>query len=258
MFFNPNRKADHDATDPARAAGGPATPGARRARVWLGRVAALVACALLAWHAWIFAQVFRLKNHNPATTAFMERDLAQLRRSNPAARLQQAWVPYGRIADDLKRAVVASEDQRFLEHSGFDLNAINAAIESNDRRGRVRHGGSTISQQLAKNLFLSPRRTWLRKGEEAVITVMLEATLSKRRILEIYLNVIEWGAGIYGAEAASQHYFGRPAIDLSPKEAARLAAMIPSPRSYTRRPSTPYLDERTDFLVDEMERVRIP
>jgi len=261
MLFNPMRNpeaSDADAQGRSRAADSKGAPAGRGPRRLVLRLLALAGLLLLGGHAWIFAEVWWLRGHDPRTTAFMERGLGRLRESNPSARLQQHWVPYERIANDLKRAVIASEDQRFLEHSGFDLHAIGQAIDRNERRGRVRHGGSTISQQLAKNLFLSPRRTWPRKAEEAVITVMIEAALPKRRILEIYLNVIEWGNGIYGAEAAAQHYFGRPAIDLSPREAARLAAMIPSPRSYTSNPSTPYLEERTELLLDEIDRVRIP
>jgi monofunctional biosynthetic peptidoglycan transglycosylase len=263
MLFNPMPDPETSGADGAAEGGSHApasnsAPAGRRSRRLVLRLLAVAGLLLLAWHAWIFAEVCWFRGHDPRTTAFMERGLERLRERNPSARLQQRWVPYAAIANDLKRAVIAGEDQRFLEHSGFDLHAIGQAIDRNERRGRVRHGGSTISQQLAKNLFLSPRRTWLRKAEEAVITVMIEAALPKRRILEIYLNVIEWGNGIYGAEAAAQHYFGRPAIDLSPHEAARLAAMIPSPRSYTNNPSTPYLDERTDILADEMEQVRIP
>jgi monofunctional biosynthetic peptidoglycan transglycosylase len=249
MFYNPMRKP------------GPATsvgPERRRRHLWIARGFALLALVVLGYQAWILAQVWWLRDHNPRTTAFMERGLASLQERNSAARLQQRWVPYGRISTDLKQAVIAAEDQRFLEHSGFDLKAIGDALDRNGRRRGIRHGGSTISQQLAKNLFLSPQRTWLRKAEEAVITVMIEMLLPKRRIFEIYLNVIEWGNGIYGAEAAAQHYFGRPADDLSPDEAARLAAMIPSPRRYTDNPDTEYLDERTDALLDEMEHVRIP
>ncbi|HUD73319.1 MAG TPA: monofunctional biosynthetic peptidoglycan transglycosylase [Dongiaceae bacterium] len=255
MLFDPTPKPAKGESHAPASKG--ALPG-RPARRLVLRLLALAALILIGWHAWIFAEVWWLRGHDPRTTAFMERGLERLRQSNPSARLQQRWVPYERIANDLKRAVIAGEDQRFLEHSGFDLHAIGEAIDRNERRGNVRHGGSTISQQLAKNLFLSPRRTWPRKAEEAVITVMIETALPKRRILEIYLNVIEWGNGIYGAEAAAQHYFGRPAFDLSPDEAAHLAAMIPSPRSYTHNPSTPYLDERTEFLEEALERVRIP
>ena len=178
--------------------------------------------------------------------------------SDPGARLQHRWVPYDQISDDLKRAVVAAEDSRFLDHQGFDVDAIEEAAEKNLRGGRIRHGGSTITQQLARNLFLSPRRTYVRKAQEAVITMMIERLLDKRRILEIYLNVIEWGSGIYGAEAAAQHYYGKSAAELAPEEAARLAAMIPSPRLYTRNPTTPYLQQRIALLLVEMPYARVP
>ncbi|MCI0401935.1 MAG: monofunctional biosynthetic peptidoglycan transglycosylase [Acidobacteria bacterium] len=153
---------------------------------------------------------------------------------------------------------IAAEDQKFLEHEGFDVEAIEEAYEKNERSGRIRRGASTISQQLAKNLFLSPQRSYLRKAHEAVITLMIEALLSKRRILEIYLNVVEWGAGIYGAEAAAQYYYGVSAAELDAEQAARMAAMLPNPRFYSRNPSTPYLEERTRTLLTQMEYVRVP
>ncbi len=230
----------------------------QRLRRCLVRLFAVVTLLLAGYQGWILCQVWRLRENNPRTTAFMQNGLARLQSSDPRARLQQRWVPYEQISEHLKRAVIAAEDQRFLDHGGFDMEAIREAYERNARRGRIRHGGSTISQQLARNLFLSPRRTYARKGEEAVITMMLEHVLSKRRILEIYLNVIEWGNGIYGAETAAQHYYGEAAADLDPEEAARLAAMIPSPRYYTLNPSTPYLEERTEILLGEMEYVRVP
>ncbi len=244
--------------DPAVRRARPARP--RRLRRWCVRLLAIFALALAGYHGWIFWQVWQLRAHNPRMTAFMWYGLERLQSVNPKARLEHRWVPYGRISENLKRAVIAGEDQRFLDHHGFDVEAIGEAIEKNATSGRIRRGASTISQQLARNLFLSPRRTWLRKGQEAVITTMIERALGKRRIFEIYLNVIEWGSGIYGAEAAAQHYYGKAAAELEPEEAARLAAMIPSPRSYTRNPSTPYLDERTEFLLVEMDRdyVRIP
>jgi monofunctional biosynthetic peptidoglycan transglycosylase len=206
----------------------------------------------------LFLQVCWLRGHQPATTAFMRIGLERLQARAPGARLAYRWVPYGRISANLKRAVIASEDQRFLEHHGFDVEAIEKAYARNARRGVVRRGGSTISQQLAKNLFLSPRRSYLRKAQEALITVELECLLSKRRILELYLNVVEWGGGIYGAEAASRHYFETPAADLTPEQAARLAAMLPRPRFYTNDPDTPYLDERTEALLEVMQEVRVP
>ena len=231
-----------------------------RFRRWLGRWFVVIMLGLAACHGWVFWRVWRLREHDPQTTAFMQDGLERLHSSDPMACLQHHWVPYEQISAHLKRAVIAAEDQRFLDHEGFDVEAIQKAFEKNVRGGRIRHGASTISQQLARNLFLSPRRTYLRKAQEAVITMMIEHVLSKRRILEIYLNVIEWGNGIYGAEAAAQHYYGKAAADLEPEEAARLAAMIPGPRFYTRNPSTPYLDERTEILLGEMDRdyVRVP
>ncbi len=225
---------------------------------WLARLFAVLILLLAVYNGLVFRQVWRLREHNPHTTSFMQNGLERLRSSDPMARLQHRWVPYEQISEDLKRAVVAAEDARFLDHEGFDVEAIQEAYEKNVRRGRIRSGASTISQQLARNLFLSPRRTYLRKAEEAVITMMIEHVLSKRRILEIYLNVIEWGDGIYGAEAAARHYYEKAAADLEPAEAARLVAMIPSPRFYTRNPSTPYLEQRTEILLGQMEYARVP
>jgi monofunctional biosynthetic peptidoglycan transglycosylase len=242
--------------DPAVQPAPPARP--LRFRRWVARWFAVFTLVLAVYHGWVLWQVWLLREHNPHTTSFMQNGLERLHSSDPTARLQHRWVPYEQISEHLKRAVIAAEDQRFLDHEGFDVGAIEEAYENNARTGRIRHGASTISQQVAKNLFLSSRRTYLRKAKEAVITLMIEHVLSKRRILEIYLNVIEWGDGIYGAEAAAQYYYGENAADLEPEEAARLAAMIPSPRLYTRNPSTPYLEERTAILLGQMEYVRVP
>jgi len=203
---------------------------------------------VVGYHAWLFWQVWRLRDHNPASTAFMQQGLGRLRERNPQARLQHIWAPYERISVHLKRAVLAAEDQKFLAHDGFDWEEMEKAFEKNQRRQRVVRGASTISQQLAKNLFLSARRNYVRKGQEAIITVMIEQTLSKRRVLEIYLNVIEWGDGIYGAEAAARHYFGKSAAELAEDEAAKLAAIIPNPRFYHRRGFTPYIEQRAAEL----------
>ncbi|MCI0627450.1 MAG: monofunctional biosynthetic peptidoglycan transglycosylase [Acidobacteria bacterium] len=212
----------------------------------------------MGYHAWIFWQVWRLRGHNPHTTAFMQQGLERLQARNPRAQLQHRWVPYGQISVQLKRAVIAAEDQKFLDHEGFDVEAIQEAYEKNERSGRIRRGASTISQQLAKNLFLSPQRTYLRKAHEGVITLMIERLLSKQRILEIYLNMIEWGNGIYGAEAAARYYYGISAAELDAEQAARIAAMIPNPRFYSNHRSTPYLEERTEILLTQMEYVRVP
>ncbi len=196
---------------------------------------------------------------NPANTAFMEAGLARLQeKKGPDAELRHKWVEYGRISIHLKRAVVAAEDSRFLEHEGFDWEGIEKAVEKNLKKGRIVAGGSTISQQLAKNLFLSPSRNPLRKVQEAVITVMIESLWSKRRILEVYLNVIEWGNGIYGAEAASRRYFKSSAAGLGPDQAAHLAAMIPNPRFYERNQGARGLLKRKAIIAARMRQVAVP
>ena len=232
----------------------------RLRRAW--RVAIFVLVALAAVmpmvHAWYYAQILWWARHAPDSTAFMQRRLDVLREANPRARLQHRWVPYARISDPLKRAVVAAEDAKFLDHEGFDWEAIQKALEKNERRGRVVAGGSTISQQLAKNLFLSAERSWLRKAQEAVLTAMLEHAMDKRRILELYLNFAEWGEGVFGAEAAARHHFGVSAAQLDAAQAVWLAAILPSPRRYARGASTPYLDGRIATIGRRMEYAQIP
>jgi len=201
---------------------------------WLARGLGIALLLALFWQAVLLTQVVWWSRFDPGSTSFMRIRLAELRKSDPQAELRQQWVPYERISIHLKRAVVAAEDDRFLDHDGFDWEGIERALERNAEEGRVVAGGSTISQQLAKNLFLSSSRSWLRKGQEAAITLMIEATWDKRRILEVYLNVAEWGNGVFGAEAAARHYYGRPAASLGPAEAARLAVMLPNPRRYEK------------------------
>ncbi len=206
----------------------------RRRSGWLGGILLATALLVLFWQGVLLTQVIWWSRFDPGDTSFMRMRLTELRTHDPDARLQQQWVPYERISIHLKRAVVAAEDDRFLDHQGFDWEGIRRALERNAERGRTTAGGSTISQQLAKNLFLSPSRSWLRKGQEAVITLMIEQLWSKRRILEVYLNVAEWGDGVFGAEAAARHYYARSAAQLGPAEAARLAVMLPNPRRYER------------------------
>jgi monofunctional biosynthetic peptidoglycan transglycosylase len=225
---------------------------------WVRRVFLAVLLLIAAYHAWIFAQVWWLRDHNPSTTAFMQQGLARLQEKNPKAQLQYRWLPYNRISDNLKRAVIAAEDQKFLDHDGFDWEAIEESYQRNLRRRRVVRGGSTISQQLAKNLFLSGQRNYLRKAQEAVFTLMIESALEKRRILEIYLNVIEWGNGVYGAEAAARHYYGVGAAELTQDQAAHLAAMIPNPRFYDRKRSTPGLERRAVWLRRYFHLIAVP
>jgi monofunctional biosynthetic peptidoglycan transglycosylase len=207
---------------------------------------------------WFAANILWYRTHAPRSTAFMAERLAELREKNPKAELRYQWVPYERISPRLARAIVAAEDATFMEHGGFDWDGIRNARARNSAKGRIVAGGSTITQQLAKNLFLSPARSYLRKGQEAIITVMLEALLDKRRILELYLNVIEWGNGVFGAEAAARRYYGTTAAQLSNEQAARLAAMTPSPRRFERNPYSAYLSGRVDTLLARMPAAVIP
>jgi len=230
----------------------------KKFRRWLGRGFLLMLAALLLYQGWIFAHIWWWKDHNPASTAFMDARLDELRESRPDAQLRQQWVPYARISVHLKRALIAAEDSKFLDHEGFDWDGIQQAYEKNLKKGRIVAGGSTISQQLAKNLFLSGSRNPLRKVEEALITVMLENTLSKRRILEIYLNVIEWGNGVFGAEAAARHYYGANAAHLSAAQAARLASMVPNPRYYDLHRNARGLERKTPVILARMNQVQAP
>jgi monofunctional biosynthetic peptidoglycan transglycosylase len=211
-----------------------------------------------AYQFWFLTQILYWVDHNPVSTSVMDARLETLREKDPHAVLEHKWVPYSRISVDLKRAIITAEDQKFVEHDGFDWEGIQHALEKNQRRGRVVAGGSTITQQLAKNLFLSGERTLLRKGQEAILATMLEATMSKRRIFEIYLNVVEWGENVFGAEAASRHYFGVGAADLDAGQAARLAAMLPRPRYYDRNRESPYLAGYTDSILSQMYGAQIP
>jgi monofunctional glycosyltransferase len=214
--------------------------------------------AVIGMQLWFLGHMVYWSEFDPASSAFMQDRLESMRKANPAARLKYHWVPYGRISEHLKRAVVAAEDARFLDHEGFDWEAIQKAMQKNEKRGKVVAGASTISQQLAKNLFLSGERSWLRKGEEAMITWMMERTLSKRRILELYLNLAEWGEGVFGAEAAARHHFGLPAAALGPEQAAWLAAILPSPRRYDRGRETAYLAGRIATISTRMDGAQIP
>ncbi len=201
---------------------------------WLKRIFLALVTIILCYNLWIFGHVVAWIWINPSETSFMDEQLDKLQEKNPDAELKHQWVPYNRISNNLKRALVASEDAKFLEHDGFDWEGIQTAWEKNMKKGRIVAGGSTISQQLAKNLFLSSKRTPWRKLEEAMITVMLESVMDKRRIFEIYLNVIEWGNGVFGAEAAARHYYKTSAANLGPSQAAKLAAMVPNPRYFDK------------------------
>lgn len=210
---------------------------------WIRTLGAIVASVALSLLAALVLTVAALRAVPPPTTAFMLQ--------SPVQPVAHDWVPAADIADAMRRAVVASEDQRFFEHRGFDLEAIRQAREAHARGGRLR-GASTISQQVAKNLFLTPDTSYLRKLVEAGITVIIEALWSKERILEVYLNIAEFGPGIYGVEAASRHWFGKPARALSADEAARLAAVLPSPRRWQPEPASPYVAQRSRWILGQM------
>jgi len=230
----------------------------RTALRWAGLALAAGLVVLVAIQFWYLGWIAWWKWNNPGETSFMAREEAALRQKSPKAGLRYRWVPYERISIHLKRAVITSEDARFSEHEGVDWEAIEKAYESNLKRGRPVKGGSTITQQLAKNLFLSPERSYLRKGQELVITYMIEALWDKRRILEVYLNVVEWGEGVFGAEAAARHYYGVSAAQLGPEQSARLAAYLPNPKRYGRVRSGPYLDKRTASIARYMPDAVVP
>ena len=228
--------------------------------VWRGfrytLLLALIALALIQF--WFVVHVWYWVDHNPEGTAFMQARLERLQKKNPQVKLHYHWIPYRAISMSLKRAIIVAEDAKFLEHEGFDWEGIQKAYEKNLKKGKIVAGGSTISQQLAKNLFLSGERTWWRKAQEAAITIMIETVLSKRRILEIYLNVIEWGDGVFGAEAAARYHFGIGANEISPEQAAQLASMVPSPRRYRPGTDTPYLQQRTEIILSRMSSAAVP
>jgi monofunctional biosynthetic peptidoglycan transglycosylase len=225
---------------------------------WTARAVVLFVAAVVIYQFWIFGHVVWWGWFNPSTSAFMEDRLELMQEKNPEAELRHKWVPYDRISIHLKRALIAAEDAKFLDHDGFDWEAIQKAYEKNIRKGKVVAGGSTISQQLAKNLFLSGRRTPWRKAQEALITIMIEKVMSKRRIFEIYLNIIEWGNGVFGAEAAARYYYHTTAANLDAEQSARLAAMVPKPRYYDRVRYTPLLERRTGIILDRMYQVQVP
>ena len=246
---------------------------------WLG----LLVVAVLALQLFFVARIAAMTVINPQSTAFQRSEAWRVLVDKGRLPWRQQWIPYAQISDNLKRAVIASEDDGFSNHDGVDWDALekawqkNAKAEAQAAKSQAAKkpvtstqnaaptirppkvvGGSTITQQLAKNLFLSGERTLLRKGQEFVLTLLLEALLSKERILEIYLNSVEWGEGIFGAEAAAQHYFRKPAARLSPYEAARLAVMLPRPRYFETRPNSDYLATRANAIVARMGSVDLP
>lgn len=226
--------------------------------LWLKRALLGLLVLALLYLLWLFGWVLYWGKFNPDTTRFMEIRLAELQSKQPNAALKKQWVPYERISIHLKRALIASEDGKFTQHAGFDWDGIQVAMKKNEKKGKAVAGGSTITQQLAKNLFLTPERSLLRKGEEAIITLMIETTWSKQRTFEVYLNVIEWGNGVFGAEAAARHYYAIGANQLSQEQSARLAAMVPSPRYYDRNRNAPGLARKAEVILARMPSAAVP
>ena len=232
-----------------------------------GRLLALLALSVLALQIAFLARIALMLVLDPQSTTFQRSEAWRLLVDKQRIAWSQEWVAYDRISPHLKRAVIASEDAEFAGHGGIDWDAVEQAWERNQRReqraqqGRrpIRMvGGSTISQQLAKNLLLSGERTLARKGQEFVLTMMLETLLPKRRILEIYLNCVEWGEGVFGAQAAARHYFRVDAARLGPEQAARLAVMLPAPKRFERQPASAYVVGRAGTILARMGAVELP
>ncbi|BAU22883.1 peptidoglycan transglycosylase [Caldimicrobium thiodismutans] len=195
-----------------------------------------------------------LKRENPGLTAMMKYRQKQWEREGKNIKLRQSWVPLKKISPYLIKAVLIAEDDKFYRHAGFDLDALEKALEKNLQAGKIKYGGSTISQQTAKNLFLSPSKNPIRKIQEAILTFRLERTLSKKRILEIYLNIAEWGQGIFGIEEASKFYYRKSASGLTPWESARLASVLPNPLKYNPLGNSPYVEKRSRLIYYIMKK----
>jgi len=225
---------------------------------WLGDCLVLLVVAWLATQLFYLLQIGVWTVVNPGDTAYMRTTAWRLAREQPDLKVQRIWVPYAQISSNLKRAIVASEDANFATNHGVEVDAILQAWKKDQRRGAPVAGGSTISQQLARNLFLSTEKSYLRKGQELIITAMLELVMSKQRIFELYLNSVEWGNGIYGAQAAAQYYYRTNASSLSAMQAARLAVMLPRPHYYDKHRTLPYLLQRSDVIAARMNDVELP
>lgn len=200
----------------------------------------------------ISPDISKLKKENPKKTSFMEYREEEWQKKGKMIEIKQTWTPLSRVSPYLIKAVLIAEDDKFWKHEGFDFEAIEKAVEKDIKQKKFKFGGSTISQQLAKNLYLSPSKNPIRKLKEAILTWRIEKTLSKKRILELYLNVAEWGEGIFGIGAASFHYYGKPASELSSEEAARLASVLPNPRKYNPTGTSRYVANRSRIIYNIM------
>jgi len=244
---------------------------------WIFRIFLGLLLGIIVYEAILFVRVLWLRTHNPSSTSLIDTRASEALAKGQESKREQAWVPLDKISLNLQRAVLAGEDTNFVTHHGFDYQAIQKAYEQAQREvakeakkegedddwlpnlPEFKRGGSTISQQLAKNLYLSSQKTFIRKGQEAIVTIMLERTMSKRRILEVYLNVIEWGDGVYGAEAAAQRYFHKPASALTFAEGAFLAAIIPNPRTVFNPQTNPRrVARRQRIIMRGMPYIKLP
>lgn len=214
--------------------------------------ATLLILVIYTGYPFLYPDVTTLMKDNPARTSFMEYREREWRSSGKNVKIRQRWVPLSRISPYLIKAVVIAEDDKFYQHEGFDLEAIEKALEKDIKQKKFRYGGSTISQQLAKNLYLTPSRNPLRKIREAILTWRIEKALTKKRILELYLNVAEWGDGIFGIESASLHYYGKSASALSAEESSKLAAVLPNPRKYDPKGTSRYVANRAKIIYGIM------
>ena len=219
---------------------------------------ALPFAVFILFNAYVYGNILTYRALAPHHTSFMNMRMSQFTDEGRAVELDYRWVPYNQISVNLKKSLIASEDAGFAEHAGFDWNGIRNALRRNERSGTIRAGGSTISQQLSKNLFLNESKSYIRKAEEAAITSMMEAIMDKDRIFEIYLNVIEWGYGIYGAEAASQHFYRIPASALNKPQAALLTARVPAPLFFIDNPKSPKLRGKANIVLRRMGSAELP
>ena len=235
----------------------------RALRRWL----ALLLAALLSLQLYFVGRIALMAWVDPQSTSFERSEIWRISQGSERLRWRQQWVPYERISDHLKRAVIASEDGDFVNHGGVEWEAIEKAWHKNAKAQAQAQqqakpvklvGGSTITQQLAKNLLLSGERNLVRKGQEFVLVLLLEAALDKRRILELYLNHVEWGEGVFGAEAAARHYYRKSALQLSAYEAARLSVMLPRPRYFEKLPNSGYLSSRAQTIAARMKEAELP
>jgi monofunctional biosynthetic peptidoglycan transglycosylase len=227
-------------------------------RYWVKWTLLLGFAALFLYQIAVFSQVVWFRWFDPQTTAFIQTEQRRLANLAPPKTITQIWVPYQDISTYVKRAVISAEDTGFVNHRGIEWEAIERAFFANVESGEVRFGGSTITMQLAKNLFLSSDRSYIRKAQEVIITLMIEAVMDKQRILELYLNVAEWGVGVFGIEAAAQHYYKRPAARLTARQAAWLASILPSPKRYDLNRQSRWVERKTGILLRRMPQVQVP